>query len=73
MTIHSIFQPIRLGLLIDFQLEKQLQESDFADEVLRIFKQGRITPQYWMQQAVGNNIAIEPTLEAAEKALKAIK
>jgi hypothetical protein len=62
-----------LGHLIDFQIEKQLEGKDFADEVMRIYTKGRIIPQLWMQHAVGNSIAIEPTLEASEKALKAVK
>lgn len=75
---HMIDNPLYLsayplGHLIDFQIEKQLEGKDFADEVMRIYTKGRIIPQLWMQHAVGNSIAIGPTLEASEKALKAIK
>jgi len=75
---HMIDNPLYLsayplGLLIDFQLEEQLEENDFAEEVQRIYKLGRVTPQHWMQQAVGNKISIQPTLQAAEKAIKALK
>jgi len=75
---HMIDNPLYLsayplGHLIAFQLEKHLEGKDFAAKVMRIYKQGRTIPQHWMQHAVGNNITIEPTLEAAEKALKAIQ
>ena len=75
---HMIDNPLYLsayplGHLIDFQIEKQLEGKGFADEVIRIYTKGRIIPQLWMQHAVGNSIAIEPTLEASEKALKAVK
>ncbi len=75
---HMIDNPLYLsayplGHLIDFQIEKQLEGKDFADEVMLIYTKGRIIPQLWMQHAVGNSIAIEPTLEASEKALKAVK
>ncbi len=75
---HMIDNPLYLsayplGLLIDFQLEEQLKKNDFAEEVQRIYKLGRVTPQHWMQQAVGNKISIQPTLQAAEKAIKALE
>ncbi len=75
---HMIDNPLYLsayplGLLIDFQLEEQLEENDFAEEVQRIYKLGRVTPQHWMKQALGNKLSIQPTLQAAEKAINALK
>ncbi len=75
---HMIDNPLYLsayplGHLIDFQLEKQFQGKNFATEVQRIFEQGRLIPQLWMKGGVGQPLAIEPTLEAAAKALEVIK
>ena len=51
---HMIESPLYLsaypiGHLIQFQLEQQLEGKDFADEVLRIYSLGRLTPDVWMQ------------------------
>lgn len=69
---HMISYPLYLsaysfGRLIFFQLEnhlKDLPKQQFASEIDRIFKLGRLTPDIWMQQAVGETISIEPTLNA---------
>lgn len=75
---HMIDNPLYLsnypvGHLIDFQLDGYLKGKNFADEVLRIYTQGDIIPQYWMKEAVGSPISINPLLEATEKALEAIR
>lgn len=72
---HMIDNPLYLsayplGMLIDFQIEEQLNEQNFANEVLRIYKQGRLTPQVWMRQAVGEEISVEPLIKASEKAVE---
>ena len=72
---HMIDNPLYLsayplGMLIDFQIEEQLNEQNFADEVLRIYKQGRLTPQMWMKRAVGKKISIEPLIKASEEAVE---
>jgi hypothetical protein len=74
---HMISIPLYLsaypmGLLIDFQLEQHIADKTFATEVQRIFEQGKIIPQLWMKGAVGSPLSIEPTLNAAEEALKII-
>ncbi|MHC4944531.1 MAG: hypothetical protein ACYTG7_16055 [Planctomycetota bacterium] len=58
-----------LGHIILFQLETHLQGKDFAEEVERMFRQGDLTPNLWMTQAVGSGISTKPLLEAAEAAL----
>lgn len=73
---HMIDYPLYLsaypiGHLIDFQIEKQIKDKSFADEVYRIYSQGRLTPQIWMKNAVGNEVSGEPMLEAAENAITA--
>jgi hypothetical protein len=39
----------------------------------RMCKLGRLSPQIWMQEAVGEKISVEPMIHAAEKAIKNIK
>ena len=75
---HMIASPLYLanysfGHLIDFQIEQYLVGKDFSDEVDRIWSIGRVTPQIWMQKAVGENISINPMIEATQEALKHIK
>lgn len=75
---HMIDNPLYLsnypiGHLIDFQLDGYLNGKNFADEVLRIYKQGRLIPQYWMKEAVGGEISIQPLLMATDQALQVIR
>jgi hypothetical protein len=39
----------------------------------RMYTLGRLTPQAWMQGAVGTAISIDPMLKAVDEALKVIK
>lgn len=75
---HMIDNPLYLsaypiGHLIDFQIEEHMVNKDFASEVERIYKQGRLVPQQWMSNAVGQKISNKPLFNATEKALKIIK
>jgi hypothetical protein len=75
---HMIDNPLYLpnyplGQLIDFQIDGFIKGKNFAAEVDRIYTLGRLTPQAWMQSAVGAPISIEPMLKAADEALKVIK
>ncbi|MCP4151455.1 MAG: hypothetical protein GY757_27165 [bacterium] len=75
---HMINSPLYLynyanGYLIDFQVHQYIDGKDFAKEVQRIWSAGRLIPQQWMKNAVGEKIAIEPVLKAADNALKIIK
>ena len=55
------------GQIIEFQLEQYLNGKDFAKEVDRIFRLGRLTPNQWMIQATGKPLSVEPLLEAVRK------
>lgn len=71
---HMIDNPLYLsaypiGHLIDFQLEQQLEGKDFASEVNRIYAAGRLTPKWWMQNAVGADLSSKPLLDASQNAL----
>lgn len=75
---HMIQSPLYLmnypyGRLIMFQLEDYMEDKDFADEVLRIFSLGRLTPEQWMERAVGEQISNEPIFAAVEEALRMVK
>lgn len=72
---HMIGYPLYLsayafGQIIEFQLDNYLEGKDFATEVSRIFKQGRLTPNVWIKQATGNDLSVEPMLQAVRNVLK---
>lgn len=72
---HMIDNPLYLsnypiGLIIDFQIEQHVKGKNLAIEINRMYTQGRLVPQVWMQGAVGNPIRIEPTLNATTEALQ---
>ncbi len=74
---HMIDNPLYLsaypiGHLIEFQMAQQIKGKNLGDEMIRICTQGRLIPQVWMQKAVGSKLSGEPTLKAAEEALKVI-
>lgn len=75
---HMIDYPLYLsyypiGHLIDFQVEQQMKGKNMADEMQRMYTQGRIVPQIWMKNGVGQAISVEPTLKAVDEALKVMK
>ncbi len=64
---------IPYGHIIQFQLEQQLRGKNIADEIMRIYPAGRLTPQHWMRHAVGSEVSTEPLLAAAAQALGEVK
>lgn len=75
---HMINYPLYLsaysyGHIIAFQLEKHLEGKDFASEIDRIYRQGKLCPDIWMKKAVGSPLSVEPMLETTREALKRIK
>lgn len=74
---HMIDNPLYLsaypiGHLIDFQLEKQFVGKSFANEVDRIFAQGRLVPQLWLKNGVGEPLSVKPILEASGKSIETL-
>jgi hypothetical protein len=74
---HMINTPLYLpyyayGHIIEFQLAGYLQGKPFAAEIERIFRQGRLTPQKWMQGAVGSKISAQPILDAADEGMEKV-
>ncbi len=71
---HMICDPLYLsaypiGHLIDFQLEKYLNGKNIGSEVQRIYSMGHLTPDLWMQRAVGEKLSTDPLLKATSKAV----
>ena len=72
---HMIDSPLYLsnypiGYLISFQVEGKMKGNSMADEIQRMYSQGRIIPQIWMNNNVGADISTEPLLEAVRKTLE---
>lgn len=61
-----------IGHVIAFQIEDYLKGRDLAREMERMCVQGNLTPQIWMQQAVGSPITAQPMIEAAQRAVSLI-
>ena len=71
---HMINYPLYLsayafGQIIEFQLDEYMKGKDFASEVDRIFKLGRLTPNVWIKKATGSDLSTEPLLEAVRTQL----
>lgn len=74
---HMISYPLYLsaypiGHLIEFQIEQNIKGKNLATETDRMFTAGKLTPQEWMQNAVGEPLSNQPMLNAVEEALKNI-
>jgi hypothetical protein len=72
---HMVEVPLYLpnysyGHIVQFQIEEFLKDKKLSDEIDRMFKQGRLTPQQWMVGAVGSKISAQPILNALDKVLK---
>jgi hypothetical protein len=75
---HMISYPLYLsayplGRLIEFQMEQQIRGKSLADEADRVFALGRLIPQQWMQEAVGKPLSARPMIDAADRAVNALK
>lgn len=71
---HMISNPLYLaaysyGQIIEFQLEEHLNGKSFPNEIDRIYMQGRLIPQRWMEGAVGSKISVKPILNKLDKAI----
>ncbi len=74
---HMIEIPLYLsnypyGHIVEFQLEKHFGTQLPGSEIMRIYPTGRLTPDYWMKNAVGEKVSITPMLEAVKLAVKDI-
>jgi len=63
-----------IGHLIAFQIEEQMKKSgSIGPEFERMAKEGRITPDLWMERATGKPVGPQALLEATKQALAAVK
>lgn len=71
---HMIENPLYLanysyGHIVQFQIEEYLKGKKLSDEIDRMYSQGRLTPQQWMNGATGSRITVKPLLDALDGAL----
>jgi len=74
---HMIENPLYLsaypiGHLIEFQIREYTKDKNLGNEMIRMCIQGRLIPDIWMKQAVGNEVSIKPLLEATKRAVEVI-
>lgn len=74
MIAYGLYLPdYTIGHVIDFQIEEFIKGKNLAAEMERMCRQGSVTPDFWMQGAVGAPISVEPMIEAAKTALLQVK
>jgi hypothetical protein len=61
-----------LGLIIKFQLESYLKNKSLSEEMFRMCKIGSVSPNLWMNIAVGESISASSLIEAAKKAINEV-
>jgi len=71
---HMISNPLYLaaysyGQIIEFQLEEHLSGKSFPTEIERIYRQGKLIPQRWMEGAVGSKISVKPIMNKLDEAI----
>jgi hypothetical protein len=59
-----------IGHVIQLQIEEYLRNKTVGPEIERMLAAGDIPPQFWMKNAVGTEISVEPMLTAVERALQ---
>lgn len=74
---HAVVDPLYLpnyplGRVVAFQIEEHLRRAPLGTEMERMCAQGRLTPDRWMEGAVGASVDAGPLLTAADEALTAL-
>ncbi|MCQ2736669.1 MAG: hypothetical protein MJ234_05645 [bacterium] len=62
-----------IGHIICYQIEDYVKGKNLAKEMERMCVQGNLTPDAWMNMAVGSSVSAKPMLDDLGKALKRIK
>jgi hypothetical protein len=62
-----------IGHVIQLQIEEYLRDKTVGPEIERMLAAGNIPPQFWMKNAVGSDISVEPMLKAVDRALRIVK
>ncbi len=71
---HMLHYPLYLsaypiGHLIAFQVNQYVKDKDLPQEIDRIYRLGRLTPDEWMLRATGQTVSTSPLLQAVRDAL----
>jgi len=74
---HMVSYPLYLaeypiGHIIEFQVERYLKGKNLGEEMERMCSAGKIIPQLWMKNAVGEEISVKPLLNAVKIVLDAM-
>jgi hypothetical protein len=67
------FPEYPIGEVIAFQVNDYVKGKNLGEEIIRMCRIGSISPNHWMQQAVGTSISPKPLQQAAEKALNSLR
>lgn len=76
MIAYALYLPdYPIGHLIHFQVERFLEKEgkSLAKEMERMCVQGRIPPDLWMKEAVGEGLSARPLIESAREALSVLQ
>ncbi len=74
MIVYGLYLPdYSLGHLIMFQIEQYLKDKNLGEEMERMCKLGRLTPDAWMRAAVGGAVSAQPLIDAAGAALAVVR
>ena len=70
MIAHPLYLPdYTLGHVMSHQIRSFMRGKDIAAETKRITSIGRLTPELWMQRAVGAGVSLEPLARETREAL----
>ena len=75
---HMIDNPLYLsnypyGHIVESQIETRFEGNNIGAEVCRIYPVGRLTPNLWMQHAVGSDVSVDPLLNEVKIAIEKLK
>ena len=74
MIVYGLYLPdYSLGYLIMFQIEQYLKDKNLGEEMERMCRLGRLTPDAWMRAAVGGPVSAQPLIDAARAALAIVR
>jgi hypothetical protein len=74
MIAYAMYLPdYPMGYMIASQVENYFQTHPLAKEMERMCAQGKLTPDAWMQSAIGTTVSSTPIITAARKAIKKIR
>ncbi|MFH1529976.1 MAG: hypothetical protein ABIK09_04470 [Pseudomonadota bacterium] len=62
-----------IGFLVQHQVEQSMEGKILGTEMERMVTQGALTPDAWMQGAVGAPLSAQPLLDSVREALKVVR